>query len=335
MAQKDQSIQGGFLLFPAMPFFWRMALVMSLMLVGIAIQTRYLLPGLVPVIVAILLTGMKSISNKPGLARLVHSEEWESVTTEECNKIKEHYRKSLKWAHNFFTPNSSIGCLVTLVITSAYLCGSYWLYFIKFNNIFGNILFLDGGAFLASFLLSGRPVAYKPSALLVKMGALENVLTPLQQDEHKDIAITPMLLIEKTGDKGKFPGDIRLMVKFKDAPKNFMGMQIQVSINSVGAVQYPYLYNVLLAEKGFDFGKRLTRGSCKGLVEGFGKNMTIQVEKPEEVDVLVLRQTTTKTSGYHTNKSAQCRIVGYGLALSRAFMADEKRDKEIQPPKVG
>jgi hypothetical protein len=112
-------------------------------------------------------------------------------------------------------------------------------------------------------------------------------------------------------------------------------MQIQVSINSVGSVQYPYLYNVLLAEKGFDFGKRLVRGSCKGLVKVFGKNMTIQVEKPEEVDVLVLRQTTTKTSGYHTNKSAQCRIVGYGLALSRALMADEKGDAGSQPLKVG
>jgi len=335
MTQKDLNIQGGFILFPAMPLFWRMALVISLMLVGIAIQTHYLWPGLIPVIAAIFLTVMKSISNKPGLASPLLSEEWESVTTEEWNKIKEHYKKSLQWAHNFFTPNSVMGCLVTLLITSAYLYGSYWLYFIKFNNIFGNILFLDGGAFLASFLFSGRPIAYKPSALLVKMGAFENVLTPLQQDKHKDIAITPMLLIEKTGNKGKFPSDTRLMVKFSDAPKNFMGMQIQVSINSVGAADYPYLYNVLLAEKGFDFGKRLVRGSCKGLVEGFGKNMTIQVEKPEEVDVLVLRQTTTKTSGYHTNKSAQCRIVGYGLALSRAFMADEKGDAGSQPPKVG
>ena len=328
------NIQGGFLLFPAMPLFWRMALVISLMLVGIAIQTQYLWLGVIPVIAAIFFTVMKSISNKPGLASTLLSEEWESVTTEEWNKIKEHYKKSLQWAHNFFTPNSVMGCLVTLLITSAYLCGSFWLYF-ELDKTFGNILLLDGGAFLASFLFSGRPLAYKPSALLVKMGAFENVLTPLQQDKHKDIAITPMLLIEKTGNKGKFPSDIRLMVKFSDAPKNFMGMQIQVSINSVGATQYPYLYNVLLAEKGFDFGKRLMRGSCKRLVEGFGNNMTIQVEKPEEVDVLVLRQTTTKTSGYHTNKSAQCMIVGYGLALSRAFMADEKVEAGSQSPKVG
>jgi|GEM_PF-684315 len=333
MAQKDKSAQGGFLLFPAMPLFWRMALVILLMLVGIAIQTNYLWLGFIPVIVAIFFTGMKSISNKPALASPLLSEKWETVTTDEWNKIKEHYRKSLQWAHNFFTPNSSIGCLSTLLIVSAYLCGSYWLYF-NIDRTFGNILLLDGGAFLAIFLLSGRPLAYKPSTLLVKMEALENVLTLLQRDEHKDIAITSMLLMRKTGDKGEFPIDIRLMVKFKDSPKSFMGIQIQVSINSVGATQYPYLYNVLLAEKGFDFGKRITRGNCRRLIEGFGRDMTIQVEKPEEVDVLVLRQTTTKTSGYHTNKSAQCRIVGYGVTLSRAIMADEKVDEENPPPKV-
>ncbi len=47
-------------------------------------------------------------------------------------------------------------------------------------------------------------------------------------------------------------------------PEEFLGVQIQLSINRVQSRAYPYLYRVLLARQGFGLRERLRRTSRVG-----------------------------------------------------------------------
>ncbi|GAH17895.1 unnamed protein product, partial [marine sediment metagenome] len=121
---------------------------------------------------------------------------------------------------------------------------------------------------------------------------------------------TPYLRIGKA-KKGSLPNDARILIKFKDAPSEFIGLQGQISINAVKAKKFPYFYVVIIAKHEFNLFEKFGKHSVKKLV--------IERKKTGEVDVIVIRQKTTKTSGYHTDKSVQDYILVNGLKLAKGL----------------
>jgi hypothetical protein len=102
------------------------------------------------------------------------------------------------------------------------------------------------------------------------------------------------------------------MVRFKDAPKAFLGVQGQISINSVKGRPYPYFYVVVIARPEFGLFKKFPNAPIERCV--------VERKKTSEVDVMVIRQKTTKTSGYHTDERTQEYILTKALKIARMLL---------------
>jgi len=104
------------------------------------------------------------------------------------------------------------------------------------------------------------------------------------------------------------------VVTVADAPASFLGVQVQVSINSVQGRSFPYAYAVIVARPEFGGWNR------PGVLEAPSR---IVVERKKEGDVLiaVVRQQTTKQSGYHTDLRAARRLLDFTLCELRKMLA--------------
>jgi hypothetical protein len=117
------------------------------------------------------------------------------------------------------------------------------------------------------------------------------------------------------GEEGsRIPTDARVFLRFPDGPDDFLGLQFQVSINDVQGTKYPYLYAVLVAKESFGLLAHVPT------VEDLADGLTVETTREDDVDVIVIRQHTTKKSGYHTNRGAVARIARAALVSANHIL---------------
>ena len=109
------------------------------------------------------------------------------------------------------------------------------------------------------------------------------------------------------GQVGQVPVDVKAAIRFPDGPPGFLGLQMQIAINSVQGSDYPYFYGVLVAQP--TFGDLRVAPPPRGMV--------VEPSRDADVNVAVVRQATTKKSGYHTDHGAARRILAFALEQAR------------------
>ena len=87
-----------------------------------------------------------------------------------------------------------------------------------------------------------------------------------------------------------------------------------VVLNSVQGKHYPYFYVVLVSKKNLDLQKVCDAYSPPAEIVKEFKNQ-------DEVKVMVIRQHTTKKSGYHTKFPVAARILDQGLTVAEKVAA--------------
>ena len=152
-----------------------------------------------------------------------------------------------------------------------------------------------------------------PYALDIKVEIVKRVIESPVVKNDPSLQAIPYLEIGETG-QGSFPNDTRVLIKFKEASEEFIGLQGQISINSVKARKYPYFYIVFLARPGFKLFEKY------GPLKTSLTNITAEQKKTKEVDVIVLRQHTTKTTGYHTDQETQDYILLNGIKIAKGLI---------------
>ena len=317
--------KGHFYLFPSLPFFYRTLLIALLFLIGFAFQLFHFLAGFPLILCGILVSLVNSVDNIPETRQMAENK-WEKVTAAELLRIKGHYTKTRKWANSFFNLSSLMGALlfIGLILPGLFI----WFFLWKNNNLsLVKIWVLDYGAFIFIFSFTGAWKVYKPQDLILKVQILVRALEEIQKEPNQEIICEPMLEMERINQESSLPGDARLVLKFPKAPEDFMSLQIQISINVVGSAHYPYLYIVMVAKKGFNFQKRLKGPAASAFAQPLKKRYTLESTSKDEADILVFRQTTTTTSGYHTNGKQRREIIQNSLALARAIFADFAHEK--------
>jgi hypothetical protein len=280
--------------------------VVSILLIvaGFLIQrsTNNILAGLPFIVFCLILNLIRGISIKPTASPAL---KWQEVTKDkiaavlaQCQRVKKFRSKSLGC---FFVP--AVGLLFFGIFALPFFSEAPPPFALTAAVIDALILF-------AGLLLSGRRSAWMPYALDVKAGIVMRILeSPLVKNDPSLTAV-PYLEIGRAGS-GAFPNDTRILVRFKDAPEGFIGLQGQVSINTVRSSMYPYFYVVLIARPEFGLFERFKK------LAFFLENVTTEKKKEGEVDVVVIRQTTTKTSGYHTDQDAQDYILSSGIKTAK------------------
>ena len=143
-----------------------------------------------------------------------------------------------------------------------------------------------------------------PLALSQQVRALEVALAEIDSYDEPPCQVQPMFLTSgKEGDR--VPLAARVFVRLPDARKDFLGVQFQVALNDVQGTKFPYLYAVIIARHSFGLdSKKVRLNKERGRTK-----LTVERNRESDVDVIVIRQHTTKKSGYHTKDAAIRDIV--------------------------
>lgn len=163
-------------------------------------------------------------------------------------------------------------------------------------------LFWDLALLFGFVFFTGNRSAWEPEGLRTKVKNLKDLINTFPWKDYPDYSYHLEVAIRRRLE-GSYPIDVRLKVEKKTGPSDLIGLQGQYSINRVKGQEYPYFYVVLIAKKGFGLKEKI-----RGVRE-----WTVEFEGDEEVDVCIIRQHTTKTSGYHTPPSTQVAILKSGI----------------------
>ncbi len=265
------------------------------------LTSRNILAGLPFIIACLILNFMKGISIKKIRPKNVN---WQQVTPEKIEQVLVHCKKIKKFRSG--DAGLFVAFFIFIVITLSFgmplLKTLSSLPFPLVATTINAIMLFCGLA------LSGRKRAWMPHALDIKVEIVKRILNSSFIKGDPVLRTIPYLEIGETKE-GSLPMDTRILIEFKDAPNEFIGLQGQISINTVKSRAYPYFYVVLLAKHEFNLFEKFRKHSLNKLV--------IECKKTDEVDVVVIRQRTTKTSGYHTNTRVQDFILQTGIQVAK------------------
>ncbi len=282
----------------------RSAVSVILIVAGFLIQTstNNLLAGMPFILLCLILNLIKGISIKKAEPADLS---WEVVTPDRIDEVLAHCRRIKKFR------SQNLGCFLGFIVVLIFF-GFFLFPLIGSLSVPFSLLaaIVDAVVLFSGLVLSGRKSAWMPHALDLKAEIVKRLLDSRIVKEDPALSGVPYLEIGHTSD-GAYPNDTRFLIKFQDAPDTFIGLQGQVSINTVKSRPYPYFYTVVLARPEF------------GLLDKFRSlqvsldNITLETKKTGEVDVVVIRQTTSKTSGFHTNDKTQDYILLQSIKIAK------------------
>ncbi|MDD3875924.1 MAG: hypothetical protein PHT69_04845 [Bacteroidales bacterium] len=296
-----------FLIFPAIKYFWR--LMISFLLIGVGFFLQFysfmLFPGVFLVFAGNLLLLIKGYDNRLKMGSYTHDSKWEFISNEQVNKLLNLHKRIISWDRSAFDITNSLGVLIFIVmlIVVIILIANSSNYNKSYIILSVNIVFL----FFPHWVTGVKKILTMP-VLILKINLLLKMLSDAG-DKIKDFKIQYQILLK--GDKKKsnvLPQDIKIKVSSGNDEEGFLGLYGQITTNDISGTMYPYFYVVLVAKQNFQLKERTKNyNPPSGLI----KEYTTQ----SEVDVLILRQFTTRTSGYHTKAKVVNQIFIEGLAL--------------------
>ena len=283
---------------------YRARLVASFALVasGCAIQglTGSLMPGLVLLAAGNLLLLVKGYDNRVSASRFDPHREWQAVGMEKLDEIQALHKRMRRWDRSALDVTNPLGVFVLLLVAVPIVAA------VGLKPGVPRLLAIDAAVLLGPHWLTGtRSILVRPK-LEVQIEATRLVLTSAQEALARH---TVRLLMLLPGGDGRIPEDVKFRVDLAGRDERFLGLYGQVVINEVQGTSYPYFYVVLVAKRGFGLGA-VDRAYSPP------KNVVTEFNTEREVEVLVIRQRTTKTSGYHTKPAAAEEMLRQGLRLA-------------------
>jgi hypothetical protein len=302
-----------FLFMKGMPYNMRVALIVSCIVAGLMIQLFYSFWwGLIFLALATVIGLVRGYDLK--IEAKSDSEKWDQVTPDEYKKVRTKQKELAHWDLDAFDITNPLGCAIFVVLgIAAFLI---LLVLLKQPGDAGMYWALDCLVLLAPHWVTGVKGYLRQDRLIIKIKLLEKVMEELARPS--DIHVLPMLATRATKEERRFPTDARLMLRLIGAPAAFLGVQVQISINSVQGTDYPYLYCVLLArsDAGLFTG---WRDIVKKMPEFSKSILPCEPSNEQGVDIMVIRQKTTRTSGYHTKPDQAISIVTFAVKVARRF----------------
>ena len=291
-----------FLVWPSLLYGTRMAVSFVLIAAGIVLQffTREFLPGVIPIAVGNLLLLVKGYDNRIDFSAFDPEAHWERVEREKLSELKGLDAKIKRWDRTSLEVSNPLGLIVFLFVVAGLAM------LVVMGTGVTRILAIDAAILLVPHWLTGIRSALRTPGLLVRIEAIESVLTRATR-RLRDHQVTVLMLL--TGSEAKLPEDVKFKVDVEGQHPDFLGLYGQVVINDVQGTSYPYFYVVLVAKDGF------------GLREAYNRlqpdsDITKEFKREDKVEVMVIRQHTTEKSGYHTKPLVADSIFFAGLNVA-------------------
>lgn len=327
---------------PSMPMERRFWWIGGLLLGGFAVQ--YMVSpfvGWLLFLAGCMMGIMQGRSLKPEFA--TETGDWQTTTIEELEDVEKLSQEISEWRgkSGTFCATSMSGCLLAGLAATVIFVGAVVISTVADRNTTWFAAPISGGAMTPVWLLdaftamvpiwfAGTLKAWEPPELPRKARYLLGIYEAYKSQPA--LEFLPSLLVTKSGETS-VPSDCKLLVRIKDAPKEFIGIQVQVSLNYVQGTAHPYCYSVLIAKHDFQLKLKavphLDSPPGKGLLGGLFKDANEKREaefcrfngsiaettSESDTEVVVIRQVTVG-SGYATSEEQALKVFANALGLA-------------------
>lgn len=240
---------------------------------------------------------------------------WEKTTRDRFTRMRALEKEVQKWDESFTDLTCVSGVAALFLVGTFVAVTSLTLASQDTSGTWMPVFVADAVVLLAPHWITGTRRGWRPIALRQTVDALEKALQAIDHYDTPPSEIQPLFEMA-AGAERRMPTSARVFIRFPEGPDELLGLQFQVSLNNVQGTNYPYLYAVLVADKKLDlidqFLTHITRkiNNVDRTAQGRRKKgkLTIEASREDDVDVIVIRQHTTKRSGYHTKPAAIRRI---------------------------
>ncbi len=283
-----------------LPYNVRVYLTLVLLVVGFILQLYFMNPlyGLPILLTGIGLVLVKGYDSRVRMKGFNLDPNWKTVSIEKIQEIEDLRKRNKKWDKDALDVSNPLGLFSFFIFGALALLASVILGELAKDTRVTIILAVDTAVIMVPLWFSGMRFILKQPNLIVKVRIilwLNEVFESLKQ-EGEDFR--PSLMLSRDKNDKTIPVDARFSVMFPDSPEGFYGLQAQINLNVVQGTSYPYFYCVLASKPGF--GMSQYKQEIKST-----KKIICEYQEDSRADVLVIRQYTTKKSGYHT-KDRQC-----------------------------
>lgn len=283
-----------------LPYNARIYLVLFLLVIGFILQLSYMNPlyGIPFLLAGIGLALVKGYDSRVRMKGFNLDPNWKNVSIEKIQEIERLRKRNKKWDRDALDVSNPLGFFSFFFLAALALITSVILGKLAKDTRVTIILAVDIAAIMIPLWFSGMKFILKQPNLIVKVRIILLLHELFESLKQKGEEFRPALMLSRDKDNNTIPVDARFSVVYPDSPEGFYGLQAQINLNVVQGTSYPYFYCVLASKPGFGMFqyKQEIKTSPKIINE---------YQEDSRAEVLVIRQYTTKKSGYHT-KDRQC-----------------------------
>ncbi len=227
---------------------------------------------------------------------------WAPADPDWHTQLEERARKGRRWDQSFWDITSPL-VLVTAVVLGAVGLVVFAVGATLFDGLAWLPFSLAALSLWGPLFINGTRAPWHPNQLMIKAEAIEPVAALAEAAAPGRYDLVPLLGLME-GRRGRYPVDARIMLRPKeDDGSGFIGVQVQVCINSVQGKNYPYLYCVVLGKPGFR-------------IQGDHDRLVCEHGQGHDVSYLVVRQYADRRGGWHTDEASVALIVREALAIA-------------------
>ncbi len=228
---------------------------------------------------------------------------WTPVDVGWIDRARDKAEGIQTWDQSALDSSSSFGCFTLVVVL--FFVGALGLVTAEWNPG-GGVSGWGGWAaagVLLPFWFNGRRHDLRVAGVLFKGLWLE---IAIEKAARASDAFEPVVAAQlRRGDHGSWPVDLRVMLQPVEETDRLIGVQIQVSVNSVQGTQYPYVYCVVLAPAEVELPTPdIDRCVCEPGAE-------------DDVRFMVIRHETT-SEGWKMDGGSVDYVVGAALKYAEA-----------------
>ncbi len=289
----------------------RMMWIIAAAALGLLLQVLFLCfwYGASLLVVSVALSWVVGYDNRADPRHMRVDAQWHHAGLDRLEAITRLDRDIRRWDASFWDISNPRGIFLFFVVMIGLFVLTIWS-LISGGAVF-TIIVGDGLLLMVLQWFNGMRRSERQPDLTLKAEHLLDVLTEYRARSVVDGEIGVQLLLDHESESPT-PFDVKLVITFPEGPDYLYGLQCQVVINRVQGKPHAYCYCVVLAEAGHQIAE-VTRK-----VELPSKTIREESTK-KDVEIIVVRQKTTKKSGYHTSVAKSSEILKAALEMFAAI----------------